>query len=129
MTQTTETTTDAITAQYLAVWNEADPAARRAAVTALWAADGAEFVHEVQHRGHDELTARVTGAYEKFVATGEYTITSAGDEARHGDLVTFTARLTTPAGATAWAARVFLLVGADGLIREDYQLVVQPLAA
>lgn len=28
----------------------------------------------------------------------------------------------------AWAARVFLLTGEDGLIREDYQLTVQPLA-
>jgi hypothetical protein len=37
--------------------------------------------------------------------------------------------LTTPGGEVAWAARVFLLLGEDGLIREDYQLTVKPLAA
>jgi hypothetical protein len=39
-----------------------------------------------------------------------------------------TIQLTTPAGAVAWAARVFLVLGADGLIQEDYQLTVKPLA-
>jgi hypothetical protein len=28
----------------------------------------------------------------------------------------------------AWAARVFLLLDTDGLIREDYQLTLKPLA-
>jgi hypothetical protein len=32
-------------------------------------------------------------------------------------------------GQVAWAARVFLLLGAGGYIREDYQLTVQPLVA
>ena len=43
--------------------------------------------------------------------------------------MTFTAQLTTPDGEAAWAARIFLVVGRDGLIREDYQLTVKPLAA
>jgi hypothetical protein len=34
-----------------------------------------------------------------------------------------------PDGEIAWAARVFLLLGKDGLIRQDYQLTVKPLAA
>lgn len=61
------------------------------------------------------------------MGSGTYDVTSAGDAARHGDIIVFTAQLTTPAGETDWAARVFLLLGRDGLIKEDYQLTVKPL--
>jgi hypothetical protein len=133
MTETTETTevaADQIADRYLAVWSEPDPAARRAAVAALWAPDGVEFVDGgVQHREHAGLDARVREAYEAFIATGEYALTSPGDVTRHDDIVTFTAQLTTPGGEVAWAARVFLLIRPDGLIAEDYQLTVKPLPA
>ena len=133
MTETTEMTALAageIADRYLAVWREPDPAARRAAVATLWVPDGVEFVDGgIQHRGHDELDARVREAYEQFVAGGDYALTSAGDVTRHDDIVTFTVQLTTADGDVVWAARVFLLTGPDGLIREDYQLTVKPLAA
>ena len=130
MTETSELTTGLIADRYLAVWSEPDPAARRAAVAALWAPDGVEFIDGgIQFRGHDGLDTRVREAYEQFVATGPYALTSAGDVASHGDIVTFTVQLTTPDGEAAWAARIFLLLGRDGLIREDYQLTVKPLAA
>ena len=130
MTEMTETMTSATVGRYLDVWSEPDPAARRAAVAGLWAPDGAEFIDGgIQFRGHDGLDARVRGAYEQFVATGAYALTSAGDVASHDDIVTFTVQLTTPDGEAAWAARIFLLLGRDGLIREDYQLTVKPLAA
>jgi hypothetical protein len=116
--------------RYVAVWNEPDPALRRTAISAIWAPGGAEFLEAgTQYRGHEELAERVTRAYEAFVASGKYDVTSAGDAARHDDIITFTAQLTTPAGETDWAARVFLLLGPDGLVREDYQLTVKPLPA
>ena len=116
--------------RYLAVWSEPDPASRRAAIAGLWAPDGVEFVDGgTQFRDHDGLEAQVREAYEQFVANGGYAVTSAGDVTRHADIVTFTVQLTTPGGEVAWAARVFLLLGEDGLIREDYQLTVKPLAA
>ena len=130
MTETTGPVVTEIADRYLAAWNEPDPGSRRAAVAALWAPDGVEFVDGgVQFRGHEGLDARVRAAYEKFVADGGYAVTSAGDVASHGDIVTFTAQLSAPSGEVAWAARVFLLLGPDGLIREDYQLTVKPLAA
>jgi hypothetical protein len=113
--------------RYMAVWSEPDPAARYAAVAGLWAADGTEFLEARQFRGHEELTARVARAYDAFVASGKYAITFADDVAWHGDIVTFTARLTAPSGEIDWSARVFLLVGPDGFIREDFHLTVQPL--
>lgn len=129
MSQITQPDTTSIAARYLAVWSEADPGARRAAIAALWAADGTEFVEGIQFRGHDELDARIGHAYQEFVASGRFSVTDAGDAARHGDIVTLTVQLSAPDGEVAWAARVFLLLGADGRIDEDYQLTVKPLAA
>ena len=113
--------------RYMAVWSEPDPDARHAAVAGLWAADGTEFLEAKQYRGHEELTARVARAYEAFVASGKYAITFADDVAWHGDIVTFTAQLTAPSGEIDWSARVFLVLGPDNLIREDYHLTVKPL--
>ena len=130
MTETIRLAADEIADRYLAVWREPDPDSRRAAVAALWAPDGVEFVDGgIQFRGHDGLDARVRGAYEQFVASGEYALTSPGDVTRHDDIVTFTVQLTMPDGEVAWAARVFLLIRPDGLISEDYQLTVKPLPA
>ena len=128
MPQITEPSTATIVARYVAVWNEPVPGSRRAAIAGLWAPGGAEFVEGTQFRGHDELDARIAGAYQQFVASGRYAVTAADDAGRHDDIATFTIQLTTPGGEVAWAARVFLLLGADGLIREDYQLTVKPLA-
>jgi len=113
--------------RYMGVWSESDPDARRATVAGLWATDGTEFLEGTQYRGHEELTARVTRAYEAFVASGKYAITFADDVARHGDIVTFTAQLTAPGGQIDWSARVFLVLGSDNLIREDYHLTIKPL--
>lgn len=131
MTYTTDP--DLIADRYLAVWSEPDPELRRRAIAGLWAPDGAEFVEGVQFRGHDGLEARIADAHGAFVASGKYSVASAGDVAVHHDIVTFAIQLIAAggdrAGQVAWAARVFVVVGGDGLIRADYQLTVQPLAA
>jgi hypothetical protein len=129
MTQQTEFDITAIVACYLAVWNEPDAGSRRAAVAALWVAEGTEFVHEAQFHGHEELEARVARAYQAFVADGKYTVAGPGDVTRHGDIVAFTAQLVTPAGEVDWATRIFLLLDGDGRIREDYQVTTKPLPA
>ena len=129
MTEMTEPKTMAIAERYLAVWNEPDPAARRAAIAGLWAPDGAEFTEGAQFRGHEELQARIAHAYQAFVGSGQYAVTHAGDVTCHDDIVTFTIQLTDPEGEVAWAARVFLLLSQDGRIRQDYQLTVKTLAA
>jgi hypothetical protein len=128
MPQITEPSTAEIVARYVAVWSEPVPESRRTAIAGLWEPDGAEFVEGTRFRGHEELDARIAGAYQEFVASGRYAITAAEDVARHDDIVTCTIQLTAPGGELAWAARVFLLLGAGGLIREDYQLTVKPLA-
>jgi hypothetical protein len=129
----TESIAPAITDRYIAVWSESDPESRRAAIADLWAPDGVEFVEGIQFRGREELDARIAHAYQEFVASGKYAVTSAEDMARHHDIITFTIQLTASgdqeSGDVAWAARVFLLLDENGQIREDYQLTVKPLAA
>jgi hypothetical protein len=130
---TTTMDLDLIVGRYLAVWSEPDPGLRRSAVAGLWAPDGTEFVEGVQFRGHQELDARIAQAYQAFVGSGQYAVRSAGDATAHRDIATFTIQLAISdgdrAGEVAWAARVFLVLGADGLIQEDYHLTVQPLPA
>ena len=115
--------------RYLAVWSEPDAEIRRSAIAGLWAQDGVEFVEGVQFRGREELEVRIAEAYEAFVGSGRYKVTSAGDVSGHDDIATFTIQLTTVAGEVAWAARVFIVLGENGLILQDYQLTVQPLPA
>jgi len=129
MNEVAQPKTAAIAERYLAVWSEPDPAARDAAIAGLWAPDGAEFTEGTQFRGHEELQARIAHAYQAFVGSGGYAVTHAEDVTRHDDIVTFTIQLTDPEGEVAWAARVFLLLDRDGLIRQDYQLTVKTLAA
>ena len=129
MSQLTEPSITEIVRRYVAVWSEPGTSSRRAAIAGLWAPDGAEFVEGTQFRGHQELDARIAHAYTEFVASGRYAVTCADDVDRHDDIVTLTIQLTPPGGDVAWAARVFLLLDSDGLIREDYQLTVKPLAA
>jgi hypothetical protein len=135
MTEPMTSTTDPglVAGRYLAVWSEPDPGRRRRAIAALWAPDGTEFVEGAQFRGHEGLEARIAEAHQAFVASGKYTVTSPGDVTAHHDIVTLTIQLAQAGGdradEVAWAARVFLVLRADGLIREDYQLTVQPLAA
>ena len=127
----TDSRTHTIVTRYVAVWSEPDPAARRAAIAELWAGDGVEFVEGVRFTGHEELDARIAEAYEAFVASGAYTVTRAEEVTEHDDVVIFTIQLLhadgEDAGQVAWAARVFLVLNKEGLIRQDYHLTVQPL--
>jgi hypothetical protein len=127
---TTQAATRTITDRYVAVWNEPDAQSRRAAIGSLWEPDGVEYVDGgIQFRGHEELDRRIAHAYDEFVGSGTYTATMADDASRHDDVITFTVQLSTHEGEVAWAARVFVLLGETGCIREDYQLTVKPLAA
>jgi hypothetical protein len=117
-----------IASRYLAVWREPELGARRAAIASLWAPDGVEYVEGKQFRGHAELEKRVAEAHQQFVADRGFSITWAGEIARHDDIITGTAQFVTLDLEVVWSARIFLVLREDGLIQEDYQLTVQPLA-
>ena len=112
-------------ARYVGVWNEPDPDTRRATIAELWAPDGTELLETAEHTGHRELEARVTEAYERFVAGGEYVFVPAGDTAAHHGLVAFrTHMVPVGGGAAVWTGAMFVELDAEGRIRRDVQFAV-----
>ncbi|WP_344269994.1 hypothetical protein [Actinomadura napierensis] len=81
--------------RYIAQWNEPDPETRQTLVQELWATDGIQVLVDppqeireaarnlafpippLEVRGHDALNARVSRAYDMFVAPGEHTFKAA----------------------------------------------------
>lgn len=52
--------------QYIAVWNETDPAARRALIDEVWSADGRYIDPLVEVAGREQLDAVVAAAQAQF---------------------------------------------------------------
>ncbi|NEW30467.1 hypothetical protein [Nocardia cyriacigeorgica] len=85
-----------IATRYVALWNEADPTARRARIEELFTVDGMQLLVDppaearkaaadlsipappLSVHGYDALERRVTRAYEMFLASGEYVFAAAG---------------------------------------------------
>jgi hypothetical protein len=127
--------------RYVAMWNEEDPEARRAAVCELWAADGAQILQPPQElldeaarigfvnpvleaRGHHELETRVTRAHDEFVAPGEFRFRPRDGAMRVGDVIKFGWEMVPAGGGESAAAGLeFLILDAQGRIRFDYQFI------
>lgn len=125
--------------RYVAVWNQPDPARRRAAIAEVWTDDAVHLLEppvEAREaaaglainpvfaaRGHAELLRRVTRAYEEWVAPGQFTFRARADAARVADLVKFHWEMVTPDGEVAAVGLEIVLLAADGRIRLDYQLI------
>ena len=132
--------------RYTAIWNEPDPDRRRQGVAQLWSEDAVQILEPPQEareaaaslevtptfqaRGHRELEARVTRAYEEFVATTGNIFRPQAHEIRpqdHGtrlaDVVTFRWEMVTDAGEVAAGGLEFVVLGADGRIQTDYQFI------
>jgi hypothetical protein len=111
--------------RYVAVWNEDDPAARRAAVEALWAPDAVEYTEQNEYRGHDGLEKRVLGAHDQLVAAQGYRFHLDGPVHAHHDMVVFRTTMTPAAGGDVeWVGLMVLRLGEDGRIWEDHQFAV-----
>jgi hypothetical protein len=129
--------------RYVAMWNEGDPDARREAIQTLWARDGAHMLQPPEEilraaaaigfrdpvltaRGHDALEARVSRAYDEFVAPGEFRFRPRSDAMRLADVVTFGWEMVSTAdGEVTAAGREFLILNERGQIRSDYQFITQ----
>src|SRR5215216_5700589 len=125
--------------RYTAVWMEPDADRRRRMIAELWSEDAIHILQPTQEvyeaaderavnptwqvRGHDELEARVTSAYEDFVATGQMTFRSRDGAKRLGDVVTWRWEGVSPVGEVLGAGLEFVILAADGRIATDYQFV------
>jgi hypothetical protein len=132
-----------VTDRYIAQWNEPDPAARHKLIRELWsddavhvlvnppqavrdaAADLAVPAPSLEVRGFDALDARVTRAYQMFVAAGEHHF------AADGDAVLLLPRViglrwsmvATGTGETVGGGLEVLALDDDGRIRTDHQFI------
>jgi hypothetical protein len=126
--------------RYVAVWNERDPERRREMVAELWAPDGEHLLvppQEVREtaagmrmsslfevRGHRALELRVTDAYERFIASGDYAFRRRDDAERLRDVVKFRWEMvSTHDRSVAGVGLEFLMIDAEGQIRSDFQFI------
>ena len=129
--------------RYITLWNEPDADIRRELIRELWAPDGAQVlvdppqaVREAAERlrfsvpplevhGYEALEARVTRAYEMFIASGEYVFESRDDATQLlGNVVTLGWTMVPATGGDPAGGGVEVLaLDADGRIRTDYQFI------
>jgi hypothetical protein len=110
--------------RYLAIWQETDPDARRAAITKIWSADAQVYTGANEYTGHQAIDARVTAAHDKWVAAEGYVFRLLGDADIHHDGIRIRWEMVPAAGGEAASTGVqFLLLDPDGLARVDYQFI------
>src|SRR5689334_18623926 len=84
---------DAVIEQYLAVWNETDPAARRSGIAALFAEDVRYTDPIAAVRGHAELDGLIGAVQQQFPGL---VFSAGGPVDAHHDQARFTWHLGRP---------------------------------
>jgi hypothetical protein len=108
------TATAAHADRYLAAWNTTDPAARRAAVEEVFAADARYTDPLVDARGRDEIDATIAAVQEQFPG---FVFTLAGPADAHHDQLRFTWHLGPEGAEPPITGSDVAVVDADGRIR------------
>jgi ketosteroid isomerase-like protein len=137
--ETGNTKAEQLAERYTAVWMEPDGDRRRQMIAEVWSEDAIHLLQPTQEvyeaaderavnptwqvRGHDELDARVTKAYEDFVASGLMSFRLRDGAKRLGDVVTWRWEGVSPDGEVLGAGLEFVILAADGRIATDYQFV------
>ncbi|MFF0501902.1 hypothetical protein ACFYU5_36330 [Nocardia aobensis] len=129
--------------RWIGQWNEPDAGRRRELIREVWAEDGYQILVNppegirdtarqygvsapaVEVRGYDAMFARVTRAYEMFVADGEHFFEAEGEPVRHaGAAVALTWVMRSRADDTvAGAGLEVLTFDPDGRVRTDHEFV------
>ncbi|MEU9134005.1 hypothetical protein AB0D08_39000 [Kitasatospora sp. NPDC048540] len=113
--------------RYVRVWNEPDPAARRAAVAELWTPDGLHYTQTRVFRGTDALDARTTEAYDQFVGGSGLLFRHRDNLVAHHDAAVFNWEMTPGSSHDVLAVGFdFVLLDEAGRIRVDYQFNEPP---
>lgn len=129
--------------RYVAQWNEPDAAARSALIRELWAPDAVHVLVDppqeireaaaklavpappLEAHGHDGLNARMSSAYEMFIARGEHIFELAGEPfVLLPDVIGIRWSMrTTSEGASVGGGLDILSLDADGRVRTDHQFI------
>jgi hypothetical protein len=128
---------------WIAQWNEPSPDERHRLIRDVWTEDGYQImvnppqgiretaaqygvpVPPVEIRGHDAIYARVTRAYEMFIAGGEYVFERQSEVVRHaGAAVALTWVMRSRAsGSIVGSGLEVLTFGPDGRVRANHEFV------
>jgi hypothetical protein len=132
----------ALSENYMALWNEPDADRRRRMIAELWTEDGRHILQPPQEirevaaqpgigltaileaRGYAELEARAASAYEHWVASEGLSFRGRDDADRLGDVVKFHWEAVAKDDELFAVGLSFLVLAADGRIERDYTFVV-----
>ncbi len=101
--------------RYIGTWNEKDPAARRAAVEALWTEDGTYTDPMADVEGHDGIDAVIGGAQGQFP---DFVFRLGSVVDAHHDLVRFTWELGPEGGEAPVVGFDVAVIAADGRLKD-----------
>jgi hypothetical protein len=128
--------------KYMALWNEPDADRRRRTIAELWTEDGRHILQPPQEirgiaaqpgiglaaileaRGHEEIEARTTSAYEHWVGSEGLSFRGRDDAERLADVVKFHWEAVGKDGELVAVGLTFLVLAAHGRIERDYTFVV-----
>jgi hypothetical protein len=134
-------TAETLADRYLALWNEPDADRRRRTITELWTENGRHFLQPpeeirgiaaqpgigltavLEARGHEEIEARVTSAYEHWVGSEGFRFRGRDAAEQVGDVVKFHGEALDKNGETFAVGVHVLILAADGRIERDYTFV------
>jgi hypothetical protein len=110
--------------RYVHIWNETDPAARRAQVAALWIENGTHYVRTREVHGHADLETRVATSHQTNVAEKNYRFEVAGGLEQLRDVVKFNWHMVpNSGGAIAATGLIVMRLAEDGRVQTDYQFI------
>ena len=139
---TDDSDTRGLAKKYLGLWNEPDADRRRRTIAELWTVDGRHILQPPQEirdiaaqpgialtaileaRGHEEIEARATSAYEHWVGSEGLSFRGRDDAERLADVVQFHWEAVAQDGQVFAVGLVVLILAADGRIERDYTFVV-----
>ena len=110
-----------IVGDYVAVWNEADPARRRHRIEALWVPDGTTCYRLLDAHGHDAIESRVAGSWDKWLHGGHYAFRPKASVSHHDVIKCTWEMLAVPGGTVEANGLSFLVLDGQGRIRHDFQ--------
>ena len=99
--------------QYIAAWNETDPATRRELIARTWTEDGSYLDPLMSGAGHDSIDAMIDGVQTRFPG---YRFRRTGEIDAHNTVVRFSWDLV-PEGGPALAGGVDFGVIVDGRLQ------------
>jgi hypothetical protein len=99
---------------YIALWNEADQARRKALIASAWTEDATYVDPMMAGRGHDEIDALIGAVHQRFPG---HRFALSGQADGHGDRVRFSWTLAAPAVEPVAHGTDFGVVANDGRLK------------